>query len=248
MTDPSRARSFGPAAAAYDRYRPGYPAAAVAHALAGAGPRVLDLGAGTGKLTAALAAGRPGVVAVEPDPDMLAVLRARLPEVDARAGSAEEIPLPDGTVDAVLVGQALHWFEPGRAAAEIARVLGPGGVLAALWNGMDGDVGWIARFDEVRTGSPRPADNPAGGGEGIMLPGRPWFGPAEQTLVPWSRPHTTEDLLAEQRTHSWALTADPADREAVLDRLRGFLASCPETAAGRFDLPMRTIVQRARRR
>src|SRR5690348_6638971 len=115
----SRARSFGSVAAAYAEHRPGYPAAALDWALAPAagsasgtgGRTLLDLGAGTGKLTAALL-GRGAVIAVEPDPAMLAELRRRLPDVDAREGSAESIPLPTGSVDTVLVGQAWHWFDP----------------------------------------------------------------------------------------------------------------------------------------
>ncbi len=138
----SRARSFGAVAAAYAEHRPGYPAAALDWALApvagsASGARtLLDLGAGTGKLTTALL-GRGAVIAVEPDPAMLAELRRRLPDVDAREGSAESIPLPTGSVDAVLVGQAWHWFDTGRALPELARVLRPGGVLAALWNADD---------------------------------------------------------------------------------------------------------------
>src|ERR1700712_5111112 len=113
----ARRLSFGSAAAAYAAHRPDYPDAAIEWSLAPApGHDVLDLGAGTGKLTASLA-GRPGahVVAVEPDPEMLAQLRHALPDVDARAGSAEEIPLPDASVDAVLIGQAWHWMDPERA-------------------------------------------------------------------------------------------------------------------------------------
>jgi len=137
MTD--RGRTFGAVAADYAEHRPGYPAAAVEWALGPApGRKVLDLGAGTGKLTEAL--GAYDVVGVEPDPEMLAQLRADLPSVDAREGSAEAIPLPDASVDAVLVGQAIHWFDMDRAVPEIARVLRPGGVLAGLWNGDDHTV------------------------------------------------------------------------------------------------------------
>ncbi|MFP5019423.1 class I SAM-dependent methyltransferase [Pseudonocardia phyllosphaerae] len=244
--DTGRARSFGPAARAYDAHRPGYPDAAVDLALAGlTGSRVLDLGAGTGKLTASLVARGLDVVAVEPDPDMLAVLRERIPGADARQAPAEAIPLADASVDAVVVGQALHWFDLDRATPEIARVLRPGGVLACLWNGRDGDVGWVARVDEIRTGLQAPADNPAGGGEDPDLPDEPWFIGAATERVTWSRPTTTDAFLDDQRTHSWALTSAPADREAVLDRVREFLDSCPQTASGTFDLPMRTIVWRA---
>jgi SAM-dependent methyltransferase len=153
----SRARSFGAVAAAYAEHRPGYPAAALDWALApiaASEPRertLLDLGAGTGKLTTALL-GRGTVIAVEPDPAMLAELRRRLPDVDAREGSAESIPLPTGSVDTVLVGQAWHWFDTGRALPELARVLRPGGVLAALWNADDHGVEWVAELHRAARG------------------------------------------------------------------------------------------------
>src|SRR5436305_7874146 len=136
-----RASSFGAQAADYDEHRPDYPLAALEWSLApvgSAGPRVLDLGAGTGKLTGGLLAlGLLDVLAVEPDAEMLGELTRRFPEVDARPGSAEDIPLPDDSVDAVLAGQAMHWFDLARALPEITRVLRPGGVLAGLWNRPD---------------------------------------------------------------------------------------------------------------
>lgn len=132
MTESARrAQVFGSAAAAYARFRPGYPDVAVDWALEPVddrrAPHLLDLGAGTGKLTASLVE-RPAVrvTAVDPDPEMLGELRARFPTVDAVSGSAEAIPLPDGSVDAVLVGQAFHWFDAERAIPELVRVLRPG--------------------------------------------------------------------------------------------------------------------------
>ncbi|WP_239028830.1 class I SAM-dependent methyltransferase [Pseudonocardia acidicola] len=155
IPDPDRrARSFGAVAAAYAAHRPGYPDAAIDWALdplAGrAAPQLLDLGAGTGKLTASLVA-RPGttVVAVEPDAEMLARLRIEVPGATVLEGSAETIPLPNASVDAVLCGQSFHWFDEARAMPEIARVLRPGGVLAALWNADDSDVDWVAGYHEV---------------------------------------------------------------------------------------------------
>ncbi|MER5610982.1 methyltransferase domain-containing protein [Streptomyces sp. NPDC002215] len=139
------ASSFGAAAVAYAEHRPDYVQDAVGWALEPApGPRVLDLGAGTGKLTATLAAMGAEVIAVEPDPAMLAELRRSLPAVRALQGSAESIPLPDASVDAVLAGNAMHWFDMAVAGPEIARVLAPGGILAGLWNLMDDRVDWIA--------------------------------------------------------------------------------------------------------
>ena len=113
------------------------------------GPRVLDLGAGTGKLTATLVALGAEVIAVEPDPAMLTELHRRLPTVRALAGRAESIPLPEAFVDAVLAGHALHWFDMAVAGPEIARVLVPGGILAGLWNVIDNRVDWVAGLERV---------------------------------------------------------------------------------------------------
>src|SRR5512138_2309603 len=142
--------SFGTAAVAYAEHRPDYARAAARWAVEPApGPRVLDLGAGTGKLTGTLVALGADVVAVEPDPAMLAELRRALPAVRARPGTAEAIPLPDASVDAVLAGNALHWFDLAVARPEMARVLAPGGILAGLWNVLDDRVEWVAALATV---------------------------------------------------------------------------------------------------
>lgn len=142
--------SFGAAATAYAEHRPDYARAALRWALEPApGARVLDLGAGTGKLTATLAGVSGDVTAVEPDPAMLAELRRALPDVRALSGSAEAIPLPDASVDAVVAGNAMHWFDMAVAGPEIARVLAPGGVLAGLWNVVDDRVDWVAGLAAV---------------------------------------------------------------------------------------------------
>lgn len=245
--DAVRARTFGSAAAAYDEFRPGYPDAAVDRALAGTGSRVLDLGAGTGKLTASLVERGLDVVVVEPDPQMLARLRERLPGVDAREGLAEQVPLPDGAVDAVVVGQAAHRFDPDRAGPEIARVLRPGGVLAGLWNADDHDVDWVRGAAEAAAAGQPVAPNPRGPSTGAVLPGEPWFTSGERTEVPWLLPRTTESFLANLRTHSWALTSELGRREAAIERVRAYLDRHPDTARGEFAVPMVTLVWRAHR-
>ncbi|WP_432510451.1 class I SAM-dependent methyltransferase [Kineococcus sp. SYSU DK001] len=143
MTGPDHARSFGAAAGAYARARPGYPDDAVDFLVAGA-RRVLDLGAGTGKFTEALVRRGHEVVAVEPSTRMLAELTARL-DVEAHEGTAEATGLPDGSVDAVVVAQAWHWVDPVRAVPEVARVLRPGGTLGLVWNVRDESVPWVAQ-------------------------------------------------------------------------------------------------------
>jgi SAM-dependent methyltransferase len=142
--------SFGSAASAYAEHRPDYALDAVRWALDPApGVRVLDLGAGTGKLTATLCELSVDVIAVEPDPAMLSELRHSLPRVRALPGSAEEIPLPDASVDAVLAGNAMHWFDMDVAGPEITRVLGPDGIVAGLWNVFDNRVDWVAQLEHA---------------------------------------------------------------------------------------------------
>jgi SAM-dependent methyltransferase len=124
---------FARSADAYERSRPGYPDEAIQHLVGhlAARARVLDLAAGTGKLTRPLLASGLDVVAVEPVPEMRAGLP---PTVRALDGTAEAIPLTEGSVDAVTVGQAFHWFDGETALDEIHRVLCPRGMLCLIWN------------------------------------------------------------------------------------------------------------------
>jgi SAM-dependent methyltransferase len=176
---------------------------------------------------------------------MLAELRAQFPCVDAREGSAEAIPLPDAAVDAVLVGQAWHWFDADRAAVEIARVLRPGGVLAALWNGDDAGVEWVRGLHEAGGWTSTVVRNPD---EEPRLPDHPAFASDGFAQFANPVPTTVDGLVATLRTHSWALTSDPAEREATFERLRAYLGTRPETSSGTFELPLVTDVVRALRR
>jgi len=150
---PDAAQGFSAGADAYDRGRPSYPAAAVDHVVAvlgiGPGRRVLDLGAGTGKFTELLVPTGASVVAVEPVAEMRAKLAAARPDVEVLEGTGEALPLADGSVDAVTVAQAFHWFDPAAALAEIARVLRPEGGVALVWNARDESVPWVAEFTRV---------------------------------------------------------------------------------------------------
>lgn len=247
--------SFGTAAAAYAEHRPDYAQAAVRWALKPApGPRVLDLGAGTGKLTATLLAVGTEVIAVEPDPAMLTELRRGLPAIRALPGSAEAIPLPDGSVDAVLSGNAMHWFDMAVAGPEIARVLAPGGILAGLWNVVNDRVDWVAGLARV-SGSAAigPRDTPTSWRAetaDMHLPKTgvaARFGSPEQAEFPHGQCRTADSLVATLATRAGMLVMPEQEREATLDRIRAFLASRPETARGEFTLPMLTCVLRVRR-
>ena len=241
-----RASSFGSRAADYSAHRPDYPAAAVEWALAPVTtghPRVLDLAAGTGKLTAVIAGLGLDVVAVEPDEAMLAELTAGMPAITALAGTAEEIPLPDASVDAVLVGQALHWFDHEHALPEIGRVLRPGGVLAGLWNDDDFSVDWVAGLDHIHHNN-----HPTSGTRGVAIAVEHGpFGELERTEFPHAQRRTAESLVATATTHSLFLTMAEPERTETLDRMLAYLKSRPETAEGEFDFPMRTITLRTLR-
>ena len=143
------ARSFGSVAEAYDRGRPSYPVEAVEWLAGGEAKVVLELGAGTGKLTRQLVDQGHAVFATEPDEAMLEVLRDRVPEVSAKVATAEDIPANDRSVDVVVVAQAFHWFDHEAALAEIARVLKPGGHLALVWNSRDERIPWVRRMGDI---------------------------------------------------------------------------------------------------
>jgi len=246
--------SFGVAAAAYAEHRPGYALAAVRWALQPApGLRVLDLGAGTGKLTEALVALGADVIAVEPDTAMLAELRRGLPAAWAMSGRAEEIPLPDASVDAVLAGHSLHWFDMDVAGPEIARVLVPGGILAGLWNVLDDRVDWVAGLERVGgSAAVGPRDTFSGWRSAtarayLPNPGAAArFGSPEQAEFPHRQRRTVDSLVDALATRAGVLVMSDEERQTTLDHIRAFLANTPETA-GDFDLPMLTGVLRVRR-
>jgi SAM-dependent methyltransferase len=140
------ALSFGDVADAYDRARPSYPEEA-AHWLTGDGKlTVLELGAGTGKLTEVLVAQGHRVIATDPSPEMLTKLRGRVVPFAVGVSGAEAIPAPSRSIDVVVCAQSFHWFDHDRALPEIARVLRPGGVLALVWNQRDEAIPWVKRL------------------------------------------------------------------------------------------------------
>jgi len=231
MRDPGL--SFGQAAAHYDRIRPGYPAEAVRRALGDPPARVVDLGAGTGLLTRVLLAEGFDVVPVEPDREMRAHLAATTPGVAVLAGSAEAIPLPDGSADAVVAGQAYHWFDPDRAHPEIARVLRPGGRFAAIWNTRDESVPWVA--DLTRAAHLGDGRSP----EHRIDDLGPLFGPVHRAEFRHATGHTADSLVDLIKSRSYYLTALPEGRERIEAAVRHVASTIGHDA---FELPYVTEV------
>lgn len=223
------ALSFGTAASGYQQYRPGYPAAAIRLAV-GTGDdhlTVLDLGAGTGKLTAALVDGGWDVVAVEPDAEMLAALRSAVPDVTALAGSAEQIPLADSSVDIITVGQAMHWFDMQTAIPEMARVLRPAGRLAALWNVDDDSHEFTAAFQREKDRTVRPTGGATGRSDpepAAPFTGRPEFTDPVLQSVRWRREMTPDQLHGLLDTMSYVIAAAPDSRAAAHDGVSRLVA------------------------
>ena len=240
MDDRERqAASFGAAAEAYERGRPEYPPAALDWLLPAGARHVLDLGAGTGKLTRQLVARGLNVVAVDPSEGMLEQLRAAVPGVPMMVGTAEQIPLQDGAVDAVLVAQAWHWVDPERAPREVARVLRPGGRLGLVWNRRDKRTAWLAEFGEIMKGG--------FSHDFQMAVVGPPFGALERLDTEWSYELTPEQLedLATSRSH--VIGMSPAQREAVLKRVRELAArELARTGATKLSMPYVTQSFRAR--
>jgi SAM-dependent methyltransferase len=221
----TRASSFGAAAGVYERGRPPYPAEAIDWLLPPDARRVLDLGAGTGKLTRQLHERRLDVVAVEPSAGMRDQLARALPEVTLLEGTAESIPLPDDSVDAVLVAQAWHWVNPARALPEVARVLAPGGRLGLVWNIRDEREEWVAqlgrtmhRRGEDDDGDPKPA---------VGLP----FSPLQRHDVEWGYHLSRAALVDLVASRSYVITLPEAQRTALLADVRELIDTHPDLAA-----------------
>ena len=210
----ARSRSFESVAAEYERHRPGYPEEALRWAAEqlglAPGARVLDVGAGTGKLTRGLVAAGFEVVAVEPGATMLDQLRLAVPEAEALVAPAESIPLPDETVDAAFAGQAYHWFDRARALPELQRVIRPAGGLILLWNWWNerdplqrelGELIGFAGHDPYRQED---------------LPAEPWFCEVGRTVVEVDQESSPDALVGYLSTASAFLTAEPEEREESL--------------------------------
>jgi SAM-dependent methyltransferase len=238
-----RRLSFGTTAEGYDRFRPGYPPDAAAWLIGAEAPaRVLDLGAGTGRLAVVLAGLGYDVLAVEPDDGMRAVAERALPG-RTLSGSAEQIPVDDAGVDAVVAGQAFHWFDPARALPEIARVVRPGGHLGVIWNVRDEQAGWAQRLSELVGGEDRRTEE----GRGRAPDFGRWFDPAESLTVEHEQELDADRLVG--LAASWSYVFLRPDRDDVLEQVRAIATDHPDlTGRPTFGLRYEARCFRARRR
>jgi len=231
VIDGRLATSFGAVAEDYDRLRAAPPSNAVDWLLPLGCETAVDVGAGTGLLTRALAGRVREVVAVEPDARMRAVLAARTPGVRVVEGRGEAIPLPDASWDAVLVSSAWHWMDPELAVPEVARVLRDRGRFGVVWTSRDREVDWIRELDRLRISTPGgpPSDEVVLERRRrlteVRLPDDAPFNHVESRSFPFTSVMGIEDLVGALATHSRVIVADPAEREAGMQRARLALRS-----------------------
>jgi ubiquinone/menaquinone biosynthesis C-methylase UbiE len=240
MTDRVKQDAYGfdneESSAAYERARPSYPAEAIAYVVGrgGIGPdmRVLDLAAGTGKLTRLLAPTGADVVAVEPMARMREQLRQAVPTAEVLDGTAEALPLEDGSVDAVTVAQGFHWFDAASALAEIRRVLVPEGHLFLLWNARDRDRDWVRQYGELLMDRDmeRPYDSYYDVDYPALIAEAGGFGPTEKWSHAWEQPFDEELLVARTVSVSVVAVLPPNERAALLDRVVDLARSHPDLA------------------
>jgi SAM-dependent methyltransferase len=215
-------RGFETGSETYERARPEYPVAAVEGMLGTTGitdgARVLDLAAGTGKLTRQLSARGASCVALEPSEAMRTVFEQVLPNVPLIAGTAESIPVATGSMEAVVVAQAFHWFDPQRSLAEIARVLCPKGWLALIWNERDESDPTMAELVRVSKWD-RNQPYPMGKDFGKLVDQSRLFGPVERTKFQFVISVDRQRLVEQVSSRSYVRVMEEHDRQALLDRV-----------------------------
>lgn len=258
------ARSFDAWAPDYDRYRPGYPQTLFDHIASKltlpARPQVVDLGAGTGRASLAMAERAWQVTAVEPGGPMLDVLRARAADAGLSVRSiqtgAEETGLPAASVDLVTAAQAFHWFDRPRAVSEMARILRPAGGVALFWNVRDETrSAFVAGyhdllhewFGDADTGRNLQAGTSSGRQQTrAVLTAAPEFEAVDFDEIPHDLPMTAADFIGMAFTASYVQSLDPSDQERFRGELDGLLAR-HQLLAGAFSIPYRVDLWTARR-
>lgn len=237
----------------YERGRPGYPdlVTRYIHRALGVQPghRILELGPGTGKFTRALADWNGRILGVEPTDGMRRVFRRTLPDADVVAGTADAIPLRDGSVDHVVVAQAFHWFPQPSSLSEIARVLRPHGGLGLVWNIRDETVPWVARWGELMdrymTGIPRTRSNAWRSAFDARVPFEPVTERSFGHLQFADRPTMRDRMLSVSAIG----LLDPAAQRSLIADLDRLLDADPATSdRTMIAIPYRTDVYTTHRR
>ena len=228
------ARSFGGVADVYEASRPGYPVDAVAWLVRPEQSHVVDVGAGTGKLTRAL-------VAVDPSAQMLEVLRNTVPGVETLVGTGERMPLPDESVDAVTFAQAWHWVDAPIASAEAGRVLKPGGTLGLIWNFRDERVDWVR---ELGVAMHADGDQYTTGMDADPHVHAP-FGEPETASFEWTQPFSRDGLIDLVRSRSYFAVMTAPQKERTLQAVRDLLDGHPQlSGSNTIELPYVTLAFR----
>ncbi|BAI73551.1 methyltransferase (plasmid) [Azospirillum sp. B510] len=240
-------RGYETAAATYVKGRPGYPAEATTWLRedlgVGPGRKVLEVGAGTGKFTAVLERCGGEIVAVEPVAGMRDQLVPAFPGITVLAGNAEAIPLPDGSVDAVVCAQSFHWFATAEALREMRRVLAPGGRLGLIWNVRDESVPWMAELtaitDPWEGGTPRYRT-----GDWRRVFPAPGFEAIGEHHVRHAHVGSPDDVIVRRTMSVSFIAALPAEQQAEVERqVRALIAGTPDLA-GRAEIafPYETVM------
>jgi SAM-dependent methyltransferase len=244
--------SFGAIADHYDRLRPSAPPQAIDWLLPERRQVVVDLGAGTGLLTRAVAGKAGRLIAVEPDERMRAVLAARSPGVEVLAGRGEDIPLPDASADVVLVSSAWHWLDPALAVPEIARILRDGGRLGVIWTSRDRSADWLRPDEWFSEPGEQPAavlpdgDRNQDGDRVLRLPEQAPFVNIEATTFRFTRSMPPADVVELVATTSRVITASAAAQAAGRIRAAAALAA-RFPGADQIEVPTRSRCWRADR-
>jgi SAM-dependent methyltransferase len=207
------ALSFATVAEAYDRARPSYPADAVVWLVGSHKSTVVELGAGTGKLTELLVAAGHDVIATDPLPEMLGHLRSRVPGARAAVATAESIPVASCSADVVVCAQSFHWFDHEVALPEIARVLRPGGILALVWNSRDEGIPWVRKLGAIIGSS----DNRADLADPLRLSEA--FGWVEQREFRFWQSLRRDELFDLVRSRSYVALLGEPERDELLSRV-----------------------------
>jgi SAM-dependent methyltransferase len=247
-----RSKSFGSIAADYDRLRSQPFPDAVDWLVPDRRDLLVDIGAGTGLFTRALASRAGHVIAIEPDSRMRAVLGTRSPGVEVLAGSGEDIPLPDACADGVFASSAWHWMDPDRALPQVARVLRDGGRFGVIWTGRDRDSEWLRADDWFREAARDAGPSDAEPGETRYrrrvqaLPAGGLFTNIETRVFQFTRTMSPADLVEMLATYSRVITAPPEERERGRVRASAALAEM-FPGASQIDVPFRSRCWRADR-